>query len=86
MAAARERKRGKVVMTTERFAISRVSPFFGMRICLIRGTIMAKSDAIRRVGMFDERLFIYDEHTDLFIRLRKAGSRTVAVRDALAWP
>lgn len=49
------------------------------------GTMMLRMEAIRRAGMFDERLFIYREDADLCIRLRNVGYRTVAVRDALAW-
>ena len=49
------------------------------------GTMMMKMSAIQRAGMFDERLFIYQEDVDFCIRLHKCGLRTIAVRDAVAW-
>lgn len=49
------------------------------------GTMMIRADVLRRVGGFDESFFMYAEDTDLSIRIRTAGYRTVAVRDARAW-
>lgn len=49
------------------------------------GTMLMRSAALRRVGGFDERLFMYAEDCDLCLRLQAAGYRTVAVRDAHAW-
>ena len=38
--------------------------------------ILARRDALARVGGFDERLFIYSEDPDLCLRLRDAGYQT----------
>jgi GT2 family glycosyltransferase len=49
------------------------------------GTTLIRSEVLRRVGGFDEKLFMYAEDCDLSVRIRHAGYRTVAVRDARAW-
>jgi GT2 family glycosyltransferase len=49
------------------------------------GTMLMRADVLRRVGGFDEKLFMYLEDGDLSLRLQQAGNRTVAVRDAWAW-
>lgn len=49
------------------------------------GTLLVRADVIRRIGGFDEKFFMYFEDADLSLRIRKAGYRTVAVRDARAW-
>jgi GT2 family glycosyltransferase len=49
------------------------------------GTMLIRSSVLRRIGGFDERLFLYNEDSDLSIRIQHAGLRTVAVRDARAW-
>lgn len=45
-------------------------------------TMMIRSKALERVGLFDEKLFLYGEDTDLRRRIQLAGYRTVVVRDA----
>lgn len=49
------------------------------------GTMLLRADALREVGGFDDKLFLYAEDTDLSVRFQRAGYRTVAVRDAWAW-
>lgn|GEM_PF-2254230 len=49
------------------------------------GTMLIRSEVLRRAGVFDENFFMYSEDSDLSVRIRKAGYRTVAVRDAWAW-
>ncbi len=49
------------------------------------GTMLVRSKVLREVGLFDERLFMYCEDSDVSLRIRRAGYRTVAVRDACAW-
>ncbi len=49
------------------------------------GTMFLRAEVLRQTGLFDERLFMYCEDTDLSFRIRRAGYRTVAVRDARAW-
>jgi GT2 family glycosyltransferase len=49
------------------------------------GSLVIRSDVLRIVGGFDERLFMYAEDCDLSVRIRLAGYRTVALRDARAW-
>jgi GT2 family glycosyltransferase len=49
------------------------------------GTMFVRASVLRRVGSFDERLFLYLEDCDLSVRIRAAGFRLVAVRDARAW-
>lgn len=48
------------------------------------GAALLRTQALERVGTFDERLFLYYEDTDLSWRLRAAGWRTVYVPDAVA--
>lgn len=49
------------------------------------GTMLLRTDLLRRVGGFDEAFFLYCEDSDLSLRARQAGYRTVALRDAFAW-
>jgi GT2 family glycosyltransferase len=46
--------------------------------------LFARSDHFRRVGLFDERLFLNFEETDWCLRARRAGLRCVIVRHAVA--
>jgi GT2 family glycosyltransferase len=41
--------------------------------CISGAAFMAKTEALRQIGGFDERFFLYHEEMDLCIRLRKAG-------------
>jgi GT2 family glycosyltransferase len=49
------------------------------------GTMMMRAEVLRRIGDFDEDLFMYAEDADLCLRTRRAGYRTVAVRRSVAW-
>jgi GT2 family glycosyltransferase len=49
------------------------------------GTMLVRADVLRRIGGFDEKLFMYIEDVDISLRLQQAGYCTVAVRDAWAW-
>jgi GT2 family glycosyltransferase len=49
------------------------------------GSMLIRADVLQKIGGFDERLFMYAEDCDLSVRIRQAGYRTVAVRDARAW-
>jgi GT2 family glycosyltransferase len=49
------------------------------------GSMLIRADVLQKIGGFDERLFMYTEDCDLSVRIRQAGYRTVAVRDARAW-
>lgn len=42
-------------------------------------------DTIRRVGLFDERFFLYWEEVDFSLRVRNAGKRLVAVTTTQIW-
>ena len=47
--------------------------------------MLVRAKVLRQIGGFDEKLFMYAEDCDLSLRIRQAGYRTVAVRDAWAW-
>lgn len=49
------------------------------------GTMLIRADVLRKIGGFDEKLFMYYEDSDLCVRIQRAGYRTVVVRDAWAW-
>lgn len=46
--------------------------------------VLLRTAALREVGLFDERLFMYYEDTDLSWRLRRAGYRITYCEDAVA--
>jgi GT2 family glycosyltransferase len=46
--------------------------------------ILLRAEALREVGLLDERLFLYFEETELGLRLSKAGWRLGVVIDAVA--
>ena len=50
---------------------------------LTAASLLVSVSALRRVGIFDERYFMYWEDADLSMRLRKAGYRLVAEPQAL---
>jgi GT2 family glycosyltransferase len=47
--------------------------------------LMARSKAIRDVGLLDERFFMYYEDTDWGLRMGKGGWRVISVSSAKAW-
>ena len=49
------------------------------------GMSLVRSDAIRTVGLLDERFFIYYEDTDWGVRMRKEGWRVVSTSAAKAF-
>jgi GT2 family glycosyltransferase len=49
------------------------------------GTLLAKSAAIKEVGLLDERFFMYYEDTDWGVRMRQRGWRVVSTSAAKAW-
>ena len=49
------------------------------------GTMLLRAEVLRQVGGFDEEFFMYGEDCDISFRIRRAGYRTTAVRDAWAW-
>jgi len=46
--------------------------------------VLYRSSALNRVGLFDERFFMYYEDSDLGVRLASAGYRNVIERTAIA--
>jgi hypothetical protein len=49
------------------------------------GMLLARVEAIREVGLLDERFFMYYEDTDWGVRMRKANWRVVSAANARAW-
>ena len=49
------------------------------------GCMFLRAEVLRSVGGFDERFYMYAEDCDLSVRVRRAGYRTVALRDARVW-
>jgi len=49
------------------------------------GTSMFRSEALKRVGLLDEMLFMYAEDQDICLRLNDAGYRVGAAPEASAW-
>ncbi len=48
-------------------------------------SMLIRTDALHKVGLFDERFFLYWEDTDLSFRLRAAGWRLAVAADARVW-
>jgi len=49
------------------------------------GTSLFRLSALQKVGLLDERLFMYGEDVDICIRLRRAGFRVVSTSKTRAW-
>lgn len=47
--------------------------------------LCVRADVVRRVGLLDDDLFIYNEDTDYSLRVARAGWRMRYVPDALLW-
>ncbi len=47
--------------------------------------LLIKADVMRRLGLLDERFFIYYEDTEWCVRARRAGYRTVVIPQARIW-
>ena len=51
---------------------------------VIGALMLLRMEAFRRVGIFDEEIFLFFEETDLFMRFERAGFRIGVCRDAMA--
>jgi GT2 family glycosyltransferase len=52
----------------------------------VTGCSMMLSDkAVRQVGLFDERYFLYFEDVDLSLRIKQHGLKTVYMPDSVVW-
>jgi len=49
---------------------------------LAGASLMMRMDALDRIGLFDERFFLYYEETDLCLRLARAGQEVHFVRES----
>jgi N-acetylglucosaminyl-diphospho-decaprenol L-rhamnosyltransferase len=49
---------------------------------LVGACIMVRADVVRRVGVFDDRFFMYSEEVDLCRRIKSAGWRIVYLPEA----
>lgn len=49
---------------------------------LVAACLMVRRETLRRVGLFDERFFMYSEEVDLCRRIKNAGWRIVYLPDA----
>jgi GT2 family glycosyltransferase len=47
--------------------------------------MLVKKEVIEKIGVFDERFFMYYEDSDFCLRARRAGFKVAAVRDAKVW-
>ncbi|MBI4336089.1 MAG: glycosyltransferase family 2 protein [Candidatus Omnitrophica bacterium] len=47
--------------------------------------MLVKKEVFRKIGLLDERFFIYYEDADLCLRARRAGFKVAAARDAKVW-
>jgi len=47
--------------------------------------LLLKREALEKVGLFDERYFMFGEDVDLSIRLAKAGYRILYLPEAVVW-
>lgn len=56
-------------------------PPFGISGC----SILFRAEALRNVGLFDEKLFLMHEETDWCIRAKKKGYRFLVIAEALAY-
>ena len=52
---------------------------------LTGSSLLLRKQALRQVGLFDERFFLYWEDTDLSFRLRKAGWNLHVAPEAKVW-
>ena len=47
--------------------------------------MLIRADVLRRIGPFDERMFIYHDETDLCLRATAAGGKLGVIDHALVW-
>jgi GT2 family glycosyltransferase len=47
--------------------------------------MMIRADMLRRIGGFDERIFMYHDEADLCLRIREAGGRLGVIDHGLIW-
>lgn len=61
-----------------------IDPAHGSRLDYITGaSMLLRADALREIGLFDPRFFVYWEDVDLCLRLRAAGWRLAVAPDAV---
>jgi GT2 family glycosyltransferase len=47
--------------------------------------LMIRADAVRRVGLFDDRIFMYHDEADLCLRVKATGGRLGVIDHGLIW-
>jgi len=50
---------------------------------VLGGAMMVKSKVLKVTGLFEEDYFMYNDELDLAYRIKKAGYKTICVRDAI---
>jgi len=66
--------------------VARMNPPAITEVDVVNGCcMMVAAEVFRRIGLFDERFFLYHEETDFCLRARKAGFRCGVIGDPLVW-
>jgi GT2 family glycosyltransferase len=69
-----------------RIVVSPGGPLRLVTVDIVNGCcLMMRADALRRIGTFDERLFIVHEESDLCLRALRAGFRCAVINQTLVW-
>lgn len=66
--------------------VTRATPPAITDVDVVNGCCMlVRADVFRRIGFFDEHIFIYHDETDLCLRAKAAGYRAGVIDHALVW-
>jgi GT2 family glycosyltransferase len=52
---------------------------------IMGGALLIRADVVEKIGLFDERYYMYGEEIDLFCRLRRLGLRMAVTKKARLW-
>jgi len=70
----------------KRVPLTRTNPPTAVECDIVNGCcLMITADMIRKIGLFDERFFMYHDESDLCLRVLEAGGRLAVVDHELVW-
>ena len=77
---------GRGFFARKEVPLTRQQPPRATEVDIVNGCcLMIRSDAVRRAGVFDDRIFMYHDEADLCLRVKASGGRLGVIDHGLIW-